>query len=713
MPDFARIKRNVAKMAAQNAPIEDIDGYIESEGATVEQIRNFSETKPRTDNPYKKINEERGAIENLYEGLKTGAKSRVLGLGQLAMEATGNTDSPYYEDMQTLAKQYRQQSEGTGVAGTIGEIAGDPLTAAMLPFAPAAAGVKGAIQMGLAGGAAAGATAPYAEGEDRTTGTITNAVIGGVAAPVLSTVGKYVGRAAEKYAINPAKDLYTKAASWMANNADDKLAIEIKGLMTYDDFANAAKSLGDDAVAAYRQASKSGLSPKQSYLAAKATTKGVTIPRGDLLQDAGLQRLQDQAKMNLLGDDAYKVATSAEQANEAAMRNYGNQLLRDVTGSDSPLVDETSVANSVGRAVRNRAEALKVPASEAFNAGMTTKATVAGDEFAGMHKQLRSSLVESGFDLPDMPKASRLLNTMRRAENIITKRGGDAKYKSLEIFRKRINKSMMSSADPAEKEAIRQIQSAYTDKLDDIITNDLLKNPDEAAVMLREAPALWRTYKQTIFGKDGKAALGKIVKHDMTDRQIADLFGSSAWGKGDTHAVVSQLKNALGADSPEFGQVRGMFVNRLLKGALEDEKKGFGVAIRSNLKKLEMNNKQLYNELFDEAMQKEIDDFANIAWTLSNKVKSKVNPTNSGVYAFGAAKSLLDRMGVTGQLASNALRAAQGGAENAALAKQATQSIMEPLRRAGADTRVISEGLRKAGMVVAPVAASQERNILQ
>jgi hypothetical protein len=42
--DLARIKRNVAKMAAQNAPVEDIDGYIASEGVTVDDVRNFKPT---------------------------------------------------------------------------------------------------------------------------------------------------------------------------------------------------------------------------------------------------------------------------------------------------------------------------------------------------------------------------------------------------------------------------------------------------------------------------------------------------------------------------------------------------------------------------------------------------------------------------------------------------------------------------------------------
>ncbi len=42
MADLARIKRNVAKMVAQNAPETDIDRYIASEGVTVEDVRNFN-----------------------------------------------------------------------------------------------------------------------------------------------------------------------------------------------------------------------------------------------------------------------------------------------------------------------------------------------------------------------------------------------------------------------------------------------------------------------------------------------------------------------------------------------------------------------------------------------------------------------------------------------------------------------------------------------
>lgn len=41
MADLARIKRNVAKMAAMNAPESDIDGYIASEGVSIDDVRNY------------------------------------------------------------------------------------------------------------------------------------------------------------------------------------------------------------------------------------------------------------------------------------------------------------------------------------------------------------------------------------------------------------------------------------------------------------------------------------------------------------------------------------------------------------------------------------------------------------------------------------------------------------------------------------------------
>lgn len=47
MADLARIKRNVAKMAEQGAPTEEIDDYIEGEGVTIDDVRGYKSGPPR------------------------------------------------------------------------------------------------------------------------------------------------------------------------------------------------------------------------------------------------------------------------------------------------------------------------------------------------------------------------------------------------------------------------------------------------------------------------------------------------------------------------------------------------------------------------------------------------------------------------------------------------------------------------------------------
>ncbi|TPN58633.1 hypothetical protein FJ976_01615 [Mesorhizobium sp. B1-1-9] len=70
-PDLARIKSNVAKMASQNAPVEDIDGYIASEGVTVDDVRNFKATSRfQFDTPQGKFEVEAPDQESAIGALK-------------------------------------------------------------------------------------------------------------------------------------------------------------------------------------------------------------------------------------------------------------------------------------------------------------------------------------------------------------------------------------------------------------------------------------------------------------------------------------------------------------------------------------------------------------------------------------------------------------------------------------------------------------------
>ena len=63
MADIARIKGNISKMIAQNAPESDIDAYVASEGVSLEDLKKSAAPEPTLDKYQQAAIEERGALK--------------------------------------------------------------------------------------------------------------------------------------------------------------------------------------------------------------------------------------------------------------------------------------------------------------------------------------------------------------------------------------------------------------------------------------------------------------------------------------------------------------------------------------------------------------------------------------------------------------------------------------------------------------------------
>lgn len=152
MADLAKIKRNVAKMAAQNAPEADIDGYIASEGVTVDDVRNFKAAPaPDMSGPLAEM----GAISadplgnmareqyNALPGwqkpivaasdiLQTGVNGATMGFGDKAVAAvrapfTGQTYDQELAKQRGLTQAARNRAGSAGTAAEIGGAVAAPL----------------------------------------------------------------------------------------------------------------------------------------------------------------------------------------------------------------------------------------------------------------------------------------------------------------------------------------------------------------------------------------------------------------------------------------------------------------------------------------------------------------------------------------------------------------------------------------------------------
>lgn len=250
MADLARIKRNVAKMAAQGAPEQDIDGYIASEGVTVDDVRNFREA-PQSPESQQSVdlrgelsamtqNPARGQYEMLpgwqkpivagSDILQTFANGATMGFGDKAVAAvrspfTGKSYDDELAEQRRLTTGARNRAGGAGLASEITgavaapmALAGKGLTLAGRGGTAAMTGTKGlAARTALMGAEGAGYGALTAAGNDQDIGTgALLGAAGGAAGNVIGEgisagVGKIAGMFNKKPAVPTSGDWKSKA----------------------------------------------------------------------------------------------------------------------------------------------------------------------------------------------------------------------------------------------------------------------------------------------------------------------------------------------------------------------------------------------------------------------------------------------------------------------------------------------------------------------
>ncbi len=206
MPDLARIKRNVAKMASMNAPEHEIDDYISHEGVTVDDVRNFKmgaftstpqnvahETVTKDDEPNGLLYDAAMGAPSAAGRFLAGAGGEITnmakGAGQTVLEGlrgvidplgSQGLDDPMANPVKTTISQglqhgtdalkegvtqTRQDIDNMGTAGKFGKFTADVIPALMTKKAIPAA-IVGAVQ---------GLTTPEGTGE-----TVNRTLRGGV-----------------------------------------------------------------------------------------------------------------------------------------------------------------------------------------------------------------------------------------------------------------------------------------------------------------------------------------------------------------------------------------------------------------------------------------------------------------------------------------------------------------------------------------------------
>jgi hypothetical protein len=186
--------------SAQPAPNESPDDItssvlqaVKTEKARRQQLK-AQQPQPSTTTPsqtLKNAPEDQGVFSRAGEGFLRGAKTRATGITQAIVDALPDSivSPETRQKMQQLADQSIKENEGTGVAGTIGEIAGDPLTYLPIP----GSGIVKLAGKGAAIGGISGATSPVQEGGSWLENTLKGTAMGGTLGATTPVVTKAVG----------------------------------------------------------------------------------------------------------------------------------------------------------------------------------------------------------------------------------------------------------------------------------------------------------------------------------------------------------------------------------------------------------------------------------------------------------------------------------------------------------------------------------------
>lgn len=316
MADLARIKRNVAKMASQNAPMEDIDGYIASEGVSVDDVRNF--------NPNAAPAEDKSGIANTIDAFgraaanmasagwadEIGAGARYLGGKVFPWQP----EVTYDQALQEVRGEDKALADAHPIADTAGKVAGvvglgKGLTRAGLSPTSRAidAGAslnKTALASALEGmilGGVQGAGDAEGEIKDRAASAGYGAVGGGVLGLgfpyLMAGLGSVARRAASPFLTSPER---TQAAEALAREGVQTTAGQRTGS---NSLRYAESELGGQAAQDFMD--RQG----EQFTAAALRRAGVTANRAspDVMDDAFRtigQQFDDLASRNVVMPDA-------------------------------------------------------------------------------------------------------------------------------------------------------------------------------------------------------------------------------------------------------------------------------------------------------------------------------------------------------------------------------------------------------------------------
>jgi hypothetical protein len=278
---------------------------------------------------------------------------------------------------------------------------------------------------------------------------------------------------------------------------------------------------------------------------------------------------------------AHQARTQQREADIAAREQQAESQTQQQFGGMQPQTAVETVRNRT-LAHHNDAEDLK---NQLYGEAGQSVGAIGDAAVKTAHFDVAKDLAEQGIKPSDYPKTYSTAGDMLDA---LQRWSADAKPKdllSVENFRKELNQVAGGASNLSDKRAAGKIMDAFDDWQAKSMQSprDYQGDPDALPKFLAARQAN-RNFREN-FGYNADArdpggqAINKLVTHDLTNDQVANMLIGSEVGSGNRAAVLRRLDEVSNGDPAIRDSLRGAMWNQLREGgpkAIQEFLRGSG-----------------------------------------------------------------------------------------------------------------------------------------
>lgn len=376
-----------------------------------------------------------------------------------------------------------------------------------------------------------------------------------------------------------------------------------------------------------------------------ATGRVLPMTAGERTQNVKIQRMEEIAKKS--GSEPFQRAISQQQ--EAAYKPLTsilgeNQQIDPIALSHRTQDEMMGAANILGDQydqLGNRVNQAYNKATQGANGVAINASNINNDFMNKVSDMLTIENVRPG-DIPKLDEnLSELKDILNPADNVNTL---SVKLDKLEAWKKRLNRTIGNTSEPADARIVKMVGRHYDDFLSNL-ADDAIVNGDTSAIDAFKNARSLASQKFRFYDSD--KAIQKILDNrTLSGSQLINtvLGANKLSGKGDNGRIVETMLNLAGDKAPEMqNAMRRGIMAKILHDSLSATTDATTVGTAAERKLLDfgkmkkslgalMQQRETFGALFDGAEQSYFKQMYKDIDQIASKQPGAVNNSSTGAY---------------------------------------------------------------------------------